>query len=140
MPDINVGQLAEAINDKTDRDMQNVDNTAGADAIVDYQEPNAGNNYTWYRKYKSGWVEQGGEMKNANSSGTALITINMPIEMANTHYTCLLGARYDGTDADKFGQTRQSWTTTSFTVYMTTVAYGTNYQYGWWYVSGKAAN
>ena len=78
----------------------------------------------------------GGEMKNPNSSGTAIITVNFPKEMNDTHYTCLLGSRYDGNDADKYGQTRQSWTTSSFTVYMTSPAYGANYQYGWWIVRG----
>lgn len=30
------------------------------DYVVDFQTPTAANNYTWYRKYKSGWIEQGG--------------------------------------------------------------------------------
>jgi hypothetical protein len=30
------------------------------DYVVDFQAPTSANNYTWYRKYKSGWVEQGG--------------------------------------------------------------------------------
>ncbi|MBP9999681.1 MAG: hypothetical protein KBT14_03260, partial [Proteobacteria bacterium] len=30
------------------------------DYVVESQTPTAENNYTWYRKYKSGWVEQGG--------------------------------------------------------------------------------
>ena len=29
--------------------------------VIDFQEPTSANNYTWYRKYKSGWVEQGGK-------------------------------------------------------------------------------
>ena len=59
MADIDFGQLSEALNDKSDRDLRNVDTTAKADAVIDYQEPTAENNYTWYRLYKSGWVEQG---------------------------------------------------------------------------------
>ena len=59
MPDIDFGQISETLNNKTDRDLRNVDTTAKADAVIDYQEPTAANNYTWYRKYKSGWVEQG---------------------------------------------------------------------------------
>lgn len=31
-----------------------------ADYIIESQSPNAENNYSWYRKYKSGWIEQGG--------------------------------------------------------------------------------
>ena len=37
MTDINIGQITEALNDKTDRDLQNVNNTAGADAVIEYQ-------------------------------------------------------------------------------------------------------
>lgn len=56
---------------------------AGADYVVESQLPTAENNYIWYRKYKSGWVEQGGETtNNANS-------VTLPIEMADTHYTVI---------------------------------------------------
>lgn len=55
----------------------------GADYVIAWQTPTAENNYTWYRKYKSGWVEQGGETtNNANS-------VTLPIEMADTHYTII---------------------------------------------------
>ena len=80
MPDIDIGAISEALNDKTDRDMRNVDNTAGADAVIEYQAPTAGNNYTWYRKYKSGWVEQGGILTGR------LGTITLSVEMADTNY------------------------------------------------------
>lgn len=33
-----------------------------ADYVVAWQMPTATNNYTWYRKYKSGWLEQGGKL------------------------------------------------------------------------------
>lgn len=56
---IELGGITESLNDKTDRDMRNVDTTSGADSVIAYQFPSAANNYTWYRKYKSGWVEQG---------------------------------------------------------------------------------
>lgn len=56
----NTGQILEALNDKTDRDMHNVDTGVGADAVIAYQEPDSTNEYKWYRKYASGWVEQGG--------------------------------------------------------------------------------
>jgi len=61
--------------------------------IIDYviasQTPTADNNYTWYRKYKSGWVEMGGQIKGgftkANTWNTR--TITLPLTMANTDYT-----------------------------------------------------
>ena len=57
---------------------QTVDVTA-ADYVVCYQKPNSSNNYTWYRLYKSGWIEQGGKTTTAS-------TYTLPIEMADTNY------------------------------------------------------
>lgn len=60
--------------------------SSAIDEIIDYQLPSAGNNYTWYRKYQSGWVEQGGEATftaNGNS-------ITLPVAMADTHYVVQL--------------------------------------------------
>lgn len=50
------------------------------DYVVDFQAPTANNNYTWYRKYKSGWVEQGGTLQTMTNS------LTFPIEMADTNY------------------------------------------------------
>lgn len=36
------------------------------DYVIESQTPTAQNNYTWYRKYKSGWVEQGGVTTNGS--------------------------------------------------------------------------
>lgn len=80
MADIDFGQISEALNDKVDRDLHNVDTTVKADAVIDYQVPTEANGYTWYRKYKSGWVEQGGCLLNAT---TGAHTITIPIEMAS---------------------------------------------------------
>ncbi len=40
----------------------------GADYVTEWQTPTAENNYTWYRKYKSGWVEQGGYVAGTGST------------------------------------------------------------------------
>lgn len=53
------------------------------DWVVESQLPTAENNYTWYRKYKSGWVEQGGRFYLAK---TQYDTVVLPVEMANTNY------------------------------------------------------
>lgn len=47
-----------------------------ADYVIETQLPTSDNNYTWYRKYKSGWVEQGGYV-----SGTDLVNIPLPIAL-----------------------------------------------------------
>jgi hypothetical protein len=77
MADIDFGQLSEALNDKSDRDLRNVDTTAKADAVIDFQLPTADNGYTWYRLYASGWVEQGGRTTTSNQ------TITFPIPFAD---------------------------------------------------------
>lgn len=58
------------------------------DYVVASQTPNADNNYTWYRKYKSGWVEMGGILPATNSTGN--ITFVLPIKMANSNYTAFV--------------------------------------------------
>ena len=80
MSDININALAEAINDKADRDLQNV--VAGVDYVVESYR----NGTDWYRLYKSGWVEQGGR---GPSSGVGFSTITLHKEMADTNYTLL---------------------------------------------------
>ena len=56
------------------------------DYVVDFQAPTSSNNYTWYRKYKSGWVEQGG----ITTSGTVVQSVALPVTMADTNYTISL--------------------------------------------------
>lgn len=52
------------------------------DWVVETQLPTAENNYTWYRKYKSGWIEMGGYvLKNA---GTTSVIVNFPIPFSVT--------------------------------------------------------
>ena len=58
------------------------------DCVVVWQAPTAENNYTWYRKYASGWVEQGGFWV-GNTSSPQNGTIGLPITMANTNYQVL---------------------------------------------------
>lgn len=57
-----------------------------SDFVVAFQRPTSANNYTWYRKYKSGWVEQGGSADTSTAVANT-ITINLPITMADTRYT-----------------------------------------------------
>lgn len=54
------------------------------DYVVEKQDPTTENGWTWYRLYKSGLVEQGGEFGGQTS-------IAFPIEMADTHYEFLTG-------------------------------------------------
>lgn len=72
-----IGTIAEEIN-----------TLKGYDYVVDWQVPTSANDYTWYRKYKSGWVEQGGQITTTTSTASASgnTTITFPQEFANTGY------------------------------------------------------
>ena len=52
-----------------------------SDYVIQSQTPSADNNYNWYRKYKSGWVEQGGVISGRQGTAT------LPIKMNSTSYT-----------------------------------------------------
>lgn len=138
MTDINIGAITEALNDKSDRDLRNVDTTAKADAVIDYQEPTAENDYMWYRKYKSGWVEQGGVSVHTSDAD---YTVTMPIEMTDTNYTVLTTvAPLSSPYTSQVSVNRLSafdLTTTSFKLRGDTSA---TIQRHCWQVSGKSAN
>lgn len=80
--------------------------------VIDFQEPTSANNYTWYRKYMDGWVEQGGEI---SSTSTANITVSLPITMGDSHYTACVFCISNSTDPVGFRNV-SVWnrTTTSF--------------------------
>lgn len=72
--------------------------------------PTAENGYTWYRKYKSGGVEQG---CNAGQTGT----ITLPVVMADSNY--FISTRvYNGTNNVGWGEYGSdiARTTTTFRV------------------------
>lgn len=52
------------------------------DFVVEVQNPSSSNNYTWYRKYKSGWIEQGGQTE----AFTGLRNVSLPIKMSDGNY------------------------------------------------------
>lgn len=59
-----------------------------ADYVVEYQNPTAENNYSWYRKYKSGWIEQG-QYSLSWSTGQE-VQISFVIPFSNTYYFVVL--------------------------------------------------
>lgn len=88
------------------------------DTVVEFQLPTEENNYTWYRKYASGWVEQGGQLP---ASAT---TITLPVTMANAEYFCLVSySKTESTTTDfalnKLSSATQS--TAAFTVTSSTL-------------------
>ena len=59
-----------------------------ADYVIAWQNPTAENNYTWYRKYKSGWLEMGGSLSGRSTT--------FPAEFASIP-TLVFGAYTAGT-------------------------------------------
>ena len=54
------------------------------DTVVYFQQPTASNNYTWVRKYASGWVEQGQYKCDITKNQANIVTL--PVPMANTNF------------------------------------------------------
>lgn len=81
------------------------------DYVIESQAPIAENNYTWYRKYKSGWVEQGGYCT-GNTSCT------LPISMQTPDYTLCFGFINNEatTNNHLYGKKIYERTQTSFTI------------------------
>ncbi len=106
------------------------------DYVIEYQTPSAENNYTWYRKYKSGWVEQGQGLIYAKSS--TVTTHTLPIEMSNTNYTIAITSNMGNSATGGYSSGVDNITTTSFNTrgWNTGTSYGNTFS---WYVCGIAA-
>ena len=83
------------------------------DWVVESQLPTAENNYTWYRKYKSGWVEQGQGLLSTNN--VTVVTHELPIEMINNNYTVVITSNMNSSGTGSYAVGVDSITTTSFT-------------------------
>ena len=73
------GITAETLNRKVDKGHE----------VIQFQAPTSANNYTWYRLYADGWVEQGG-IDAGDTYGTVTRSVTIPVEMSDTNYTLLL--------------------------------------------------
>lgn len=126
-----IGEITEALNNKVDKGHQ----------VVEFQAPNAGNNYTWYRKYADGWVEQGGiggpysNTFSGNYMSTYVATtITLPVEMANTNSTIHCNS--------SVGQVIASGsltTTSTLAINLASANFTASNVYFSWQVSGMAA-
>lgn len=116
-----VGAIAEEVNA-----------LKGYDYVVDWQAPTSANSYTWYRKYKSGWVEQGGRC-----TGGSGYTIDFMVPFADTNYIAIAGLLYihAGTICN-IGCT--NLTTTSMSISISDNTQGNN-RPACWQASGMAA-
>ena len=122
---------------KADTDLGNI--PTNYDYVVEKQDPTSANGYTWYRKYKSGWVEQGGiKLQNTDSKQD----LSLPIEMNGSTYSVLTSVMDDNLTNFVFCVKVTDKTTTGFK----TTVWG-SYQQGIstsgynfvWQVSGMSA-
>ena len=96
------------------------------DYVVEWQMPTTENNHTWYRKYKSGWVEQGGII---DSPGTTPEIQTLPIEMRDDRYCLLYSVLFN--NANTVNSQIRNKTSSGFGIKCSTTATNAT-----WYVSG----
>lgn len=106
-----------ALAGKANTDLSNV--PANIDYVVEYKNP-TDSDPTWYRKYKSGWLEQGGITEKVADYKTT--TITLPLQFLDTHYTVSYANWRTGTSDDStwLGATilnNSTKSTTSFQIY-----------------------
>lgn len=117
---------------KANTDLGNI--PTNYDYVVESQT--ADNGYTWYRKYKSGWVEQGGIVFPTTSTPTR-VPVTLPITMGNTVYSVQVTGGDNIADAGVFSYYTNR-TTTGFEILHshTTSSYTIGDS---WQVSGMSA-
>ena len=116
-------------------------NELNAHKVIEFQAPNAGNNYTWYRKYADGWVEQGGVFDTGgDQTASAPWVITLPVVMDSVNYTGLasMGGRTSGGGYGSYCVVPDSERTTT-TLYVYAFKTETAYRYINWRVCGIAA-
>ena len=99
--------------------------------IVAEQKPTADNNYTWYKKYSNGWVEQGGVT--IKRSINCIQTILLPIVMCDANYTVISTTMWDSVPPSDVANAILNKTQETFGIY------DWQHSYSHWYVSGMAA-
>lgn len=112
--------------------------TAGGtamDYVVEWQMPNIDNNFTWFRKYVSGWVEQGGQTPGEPQATS--ITITLPVTMTDGNY--YVGFMSNSTGPNGYVFRVPNRTTTTFTINVDTFASKNPTSTKVWMVCGMAA-
>lgn len=115
---------------KADTDLGNI--PANYDYVVESKYPTE-DDTSWYRVYKSGWVEQGGRVSSSAENTALTVTLLKP--MKNNRYCLQRTSASTSTTAAtfrSFGVT--GITTTTFNMYITDTLSPT-----YWYVCGQGA-
>ena len=66
-------------------------NDLNAHKVIEFQAPTSANNYTWYRKYADGWVEQGGRctVPTTNGISSSRVNVTLPVPIATPEQATL---------------------------------------------------
>lgn len=107
------------------------------DTVVAFQIPTAENNYKWYRKYASGWVEQGGQFTAQGGQYSVYQVTPLPVTMADSNYYVNGIVKYSS--ADNTLTVSIDSTTTSATVLGIRKHWSSTGQTIIWEVKGMAA-
>ena len=108
------------------------------DYVIATQIPTPENNYSWYRLYKSGWVEQGGYVSYTGSwTEVHIDSVELPIEFANTDYRIMIG-RTQPADGDVLTSYDVNKTTTGFGISSYAVNQSTAVASNWFAVGMSA--
>lgn len=106
--------------------------------VIDFQAPTAQNNYTWYRKYADGWVEQGGVYTGSLSAGNS-VAITLAVTMSDTNYTLNITGEQNSNNYSYAVIKDGSKTTTGFSLFAGGGSGGDSINAACWQVSGMAA-
>lgn len=95
MPDIDIGQLSEVINDKMDRDLNNRSTDSGLRRLIESYH----NGTEWYKVFEEiqsdgtakYWCEQGGRVLSSASASEHIITFLKPYQDINYTITTTTG-------------------------------------------------
>ena len=116
---INVYNKAEVntlLNNKADINLSNISNNI--DYVIETKQP-TDSDLSWYRIYKSGWVEQGGRIAvNCTANIAAAWNANFPITMIDTNYNYSLALK-SGWIYESLGGT-EAYTTTYLSGFINT--------------------
>ena len=106
----------------------------------DYSNANTLTNHQWYRIYKSGWIEQGGEVPYDGTASTSkkVMEISLPVVMSNTNY--YVNAIFNGFNKlESYNCSLDDCTTNSITIMNNTYTSNNFYCFGCrWEVKGFA--
>ena len=109
--------------------IENIDISGGStlpddiDYVTEWQNPTAENNYTWYRKYASGWVEQGGT--------TTAVTLSFPVQFENNFYSIVATSSMIEANVGTISVCYSSKTPTGVTVQLRWNGAGITREYNW---------